>query len=346
MVKAFLTGATGFLGKQVFRQLLERGVAVRCLVRASSNVAVLDDVAQTISNARWEFIRGDLERLANKPDLLEGCDVALHLAAEMKGSVAVLFLGNVVAARGLLQAAAAVNLRRFVLVSSIAVHHTATLESGSVVDETCPLDPEPHRRDGYTFSKVVQEQAAWEAHHNHGVPLVVVRPGVIYGPGRDCLTTRVGLRLGNLMVVMNGQRSLPYTFVDNCARAIVQAGLDDHVPVGEAFNVVDDNSPTPRDLLGQYRDTVGNIRSVGVPGWAVLPLSGIWEWYSHWSQGQVPEVLTRYKSSSMWKRLIYSNAKARNILDWQPTIDFPEGLRRTLTWLHTNQRRNGLPLHL
>jgi len=148
------------------------------------------------------------------------------------------------------------------------------------------LDPLPHLRDPYTYSKICQEQIAWEAWAEYRLPLVVIRPGVIYGPGRDCLGGRVGIRLGKLMVVMGGRQQMPYTHVANCAAAIVRAGTQAGVE-GKAFNIVDDELPTGRDLTRQYRSKVGGIRRVVLPRWAVAAASRLSVWY-HKNRGPTP----------------------------------------------------------
>jgi nucleoside-diphosphate-sugar epimerase len=186
-------------------------------------------------------------------------------------------------------------------------------------------------RDSYTYSKIAEEKVAWEA-YREGLPLVVVRPGVIYGPGRGCLSSRVGLRLGKLMARMGGDQALPYTFVDNCAGAIELTGRTPGVE-GEAFNVIDDELPTGRDLLSRYRRAVEPLRVLPIPRWAIMPLSRLCESYHTWSAGQLPSVLTPYKSMAQWKPLRYTNARAKGVLGWEPEIGLVDGLQQTLTWL-------------
>ena len=327
---ALVTGANGFLGRELVRRLLRQQVAVRCLVRPSSDVAELHQHAGPAQRGQLEIHRGNLERLDRCADVLDGSDVVFHLAAEMRGAPAVLFAGNVINTRRLIEQACRRQVRRFVLVSSLAVYGTGGLPRHAVIDESCPLDPEPHRRDPYTFSKVAQEQVAWDAHEQHGLPVVVIRPGVIYGPGRDCITGRVGLRLGRFLLVMNGRRQLPYTYRDNCAQALVQAGLKPGLKTGSAFNIVDDHLPTPHQLLRACRAAGDAPWRLTLPGWAVQLLSRTCEWYHHWSEGQLPAVLTPYKSAAMWGPVAYSNAKAKAELGWQPEVDFAAGLEQTL----------------
>jgi nucleoside-diphosphate-sugar epimerase len=312
--------------------LTRQGTCVRCLVRPGSDAEGLRKAVAPAGEDLLEIYPGSLGRLAACPDVADGCDVVFHLAAAATGATAVLFRENVIGTRELIDVVGRGPVRRFVLVSSLAVYGTGALRAGDVLDERCPLDPQPHRRDPYTYSKVVQEQVAWEAHRQGRLPLVLVRPGVLYGAGRDCLTTRVGLRLGNVLVKMGGRQPLPYTFVDNCAEAVALAGLVPGVE-GEAFNIVDDNPPTADDLVTRYRREVRPLRVVPVYHAAIAPLSGLFEWYQRRSCGQLPAVLTRYKSTAQWKVLAYANAKAKTRLGWRPRIGFAEGLQETFTWL-------------
>ena len=102
------------------------------------------------------------------------------------------------------------------------------------------------------------------------------------------------------------------------------------------FNVIDDDLPTTRQLLRGYRASGGRVKRITLPRWMVSPLSGLCEWYHRWSQGQMPAILTRYKSDAQWKALKYSNEKAKQVLGWQPSIDFQAGLPETFASLRAN----------
>jgi nucleoside-diphosphate-sugar epimerase len=248
----------------------------------------------------------------------------------LTGSSAVLFLNTVIPTRSLIDACVRNDIRRFVLVSSLGVYGAASLKRRSLLDESCPIDPAPQRRDPYTYSKVVQEQVAWQAHHDRGLPLVVIRPGVIYGPGRGLISNRIGLSIGGMLFRIGGGRKLPYVYVDHCATAIRQAGLQPGI-VGEAFNVLEDNLPTGRQVLKMYRRAGRNVRSLWLPQVAIGPLSSMYEAYSCWSEGQLPPVITRYRSDSIWKPLEFTNAKARTRLGWKPHLTFEETFRLSMT---------------
>ena len=85
---------------------------------------------------------------------------------------------------------------------------------------------------------------------------------------------------------------MPFTYVDNCAEAIILAGLFKGVD-GEIFNVVDDDLPSSRQFLRQYKRNVRRFKSVYVPHMVSLALCYLWEKYSKWSQGQLPPAFNR-----------------------------------------------------
>lgn len=335
-MNALVTGGTGFLGTRVVAKLLERGDRVRCLIRNSSSTESLDSLP---NGNRIEYVRGNLGRPDDCAKAMEGCETVYHIAAEMKGATAVLFLGNVVATRALVAAALNAHVRRFVLVSSFGVYGTEQIPNGGVLDESCPLDPKAHLRDPYSYSKVGQEQVCWEAHREKGLPLVVVRPSVIYGPTRDCLTSRVGIRLGQFMLIMGGTQAMPYVHVANCASGVALAGMKPGIE-GHAINLVDDQLPVGRELVKRYRREIGRLRTITVPRWAIGPMSRTCEWY-HWaSHGQLPAVFTRYKSQAMWRSMRYPNEQAKLLLGWKPEVALEKGMEETFASMR-NKSQSG-----
>lgn len=119
------------------------------------------------------------------------------------------------------------------------------------------------------------------------------------------------------MLRMGGRQRIPFTYVENCAAAIVRAGFAADV-VGEAINVVDDNLPTGREALRRYRAAGNRLRVIGIPQFAIGWLAWFNERYSAWSEEQIPAVLTRHRVQAMWRPLRYSNEKAKRLLGWSP----------------------------
>ena len=281
---------TGFLGRRVVRCLAAEGTRVRCLVLATSNI---DELKDFLGPALWqhiEIVKGELSVRESYQSALAGVDVVYHLAAGMTGGAAVLVLNTVIPTRALTKAAAIAKVPRFVLVSSLGVYGAGHLRQGSPLDETCPVDQLPHKRDAYSYAKILQEKACREIATANALPLIVIRPGVVFGPGRGALSTRVGLTLAGWTLRIGSSRQLPYTFVDNCAAAICLAGTAPDV-AGETFNILDDDLPTVSGVLSAYRRYGHRLRAVWLPQSAIGPLSSLYGWYHNYSQGQLPGII-------------------------------------------------------
>ena len=330
--RALLTGATGFLGRRVLRTLVRDGWQVRCAVRPTSDTESLRALTcneSPAAGAQVEVVSGDLSSADFCRELLAGVDCVLHLAAALGGSASSLITNTVVPTRSLLNAAADCRVRRVILVSSLGVYGPQKLRRGTVLDEHCPLDASPARRDAYTYSKILQEEVARSISSECGLPLVVMRPGVIFGDERGVLSDRVGLRLGPVLLRMGGRQRIPFTYVENCAEAIVRAanasGID-----GEVINILDDHLPTGREVIRRYRRSGRTLHTIGVPRCVIGLLARFNEWYADYSQAQIPAVLTRHRTSAMWKPLRYSNERARRLLNWSPAVSMDEAFERTL----------------
>jgi nucleoside-diphosphate-sugar epimerase len=326
-----VTGAGGFIGPRVVEKLLERGLRrVRCLVRPSSNLTRLQEVIRLHPDADVAVIKGNLLSRDDCATAAEGAVVIYHLVMGSEKSYAGTFLNTVVTTRNLLDAiVAARSLQRFVNVSSFAVYNNQQLSQNSVLDETCALEADPRgRHDPYCYAKYWQEELLKEVSAQHGFSYAIVRPGVVFGEGaRLDLHTCIGLGTFGVFLHLGGSNQVPLTYVDNCADAIVLAGLVDGAH-NQAFNIVDDDLPSSRAFLRKYKNSVRKFRSLYVPYPVFYAFCYLWEQYAHWSRGQLPPVFNRRMCENFWKGNRYSNHKAKRLLGWQPQISTAEGIRR------------------
>jgi nucleoside-diphosphate-sugar epimerase len=239
------------------------------------------------------------------------------------------FINSVVTTRNLLDAILrAGGLKRFVNVSSFAVYSNVGNPGGQFLDESSPVEPQPARRgDAYTFAKVRQEEIVLEYGKRFGVPHVIVRPGVVYGPGNEAIHGRVGIAGFGLFLHLGGANTVPLTYVENCADAIVLAGLRPGVN-GEVLNVVDDDLPSSRQFLRLYKRHVRPFRSIYVPHVVSYLLCLLWEKYSAWSEGQLPPVYNRARWRVSWKRTRYTNQKIKSLLGWSQRVPTSEALAK------------------
>jgi nucleoside-diphosphate-sugar epimerase/glycosyltransferase involved in cell wall biosynthesis len=334
---ALVTGATGFLGAAVVERLLVRGVGrIRCLARPSSDTTRLETLASKYRDRRVDVVVGNLLSAADIRRALVDVETVYHLASGMRGAPAGIFMDTVVASKRLLDGIAGSQVRRLVLVSSLSVYGLADTPVDCLVDEETSLEPRPERRDPYSYAKLRQELLVQEHAARAGVELVILRPGTLYGPGGPAFSPRVGLALAGWLLQFGGNNVLPLSHVENCAEAVALAGMSGRFPVG-AYNVVDDDLPTVNEYVRRYKKEVRRIRSIRVPFFATMLLS---KWAEHWhvsSRGQIPRLLTPYRTKTIWRGHRFDNGKLRRA-GWTPVVSTGAGLAAAFDDLRARQQ--------
>jgi nucleoside-diphosphate-sugar epimerase len=327
-MKVLLTGAGGFLGRRIALSLLQAGVRdLRLLIRGRPAPDLVAGLLRTAPDARIEIVAANLLHAPSLEPACRDIDLVVHAAAGMRGQAADMFANTVVGSRNLFDAAITAGVRRVVLVSSFAVYRTAQLRRGAVHDESLPLEPIGVEKGAYAHAKTRQEHLLEDYRRRHGLETVVLRPGVIYGPGGGEFSSRVGIRAMGLFFSLGRGALLPLTYVTNCADAVAVAAL--HGRDGGAYNVVDDDLPTCSQYLRAWQRRKGRMRVLPVPYWAFVLGSHVLQRYHQISKGQLPAVFTPYIVRSMYRPLRYSNA-ALKALGWRPRVPTSEGLQTTL----------------
>ncbi|MGI5838017.1 MAG: NAD-dependent epimerase/dehydratase family protein [Chloroflexota bacterium] len=324
-----VTGAGGFLGGKVVESLLSAGFRrVRCFVRPTSAVGRLRTLSESFPEADLELSVGTLLDRVDCVRAVADARAVINCAAGMRGSLHNMFVDSVLASRNLLDAVvASEQVLRVVHVSSFAVYRSASLRRGETVTEETALETRHDlRNDSYSFTKHKQESLFWIYSEQYGLPLVVVRPGVVFGPGGTEISTRVGVRLLGTFLEVGGNNPIPLTYVGNCAEAIVLAATKPGID-GNVFNIHDDCLPTCREFFNRYRKSKGRMRYVRVPYPVMRLLSFAIQRYSEHSAGQIPPALTPYKAASLWNRTNFSNSKAKKLLGWSPRVPMEEALK-------------------
>ncbi|MDX2031262.1 MAG: NAD-dependent epimerase/dehydratase family protein [Blastocatellia bacterium] len=172
-MRAFMTGATGFLGGNLARLLLEEGHAVRCLARRGSD-------RRNLAGLPVEQVEGDLGDRRQLTDALAGCDAVFHVAAHYslwaKDREAI-YRANVAGTENLLAAARAAGVKRFVHTSSVAA--IGVPAPGTIGDERTETSVDALVSD-YKKSKFLAERAAIAAARD-GLDVVIVNPSTPVG---------------------------------------------------------------------------------------------------------------------------------------------------------------------
>lgn len=338
-----VTGAGGFIGSKVVEKLIEQGFSnIRCFVRPSGRIDSIEKIKNNLPPGKnIEIFKGNLLSREDCAKSTIGVVVIYHLAASPEKSFPGSILNCVVTTRNLLDGAVnSGTLKRFVNVSSFAVYSNYNLKHNSAFDETCSLENKLlERYDSYVYAKVKQEEIVEKYNHEYNLPFVTVRPGVVYGPGNTSLSGRIGINTFGIFFHLGGNNRIPFTYIDNCAEAIILAGVRKGIE-GRAFNIVDDGPPTSRQFLKSYKMNYIPFKSIYIPYHVFYVFCFLWEKYCYWSHFQLPPVFNRRKCSANWKGNKYSNAKIKTELGWNPKVSYQEASKIYFDYLKKLGGRN------
>jgi 2-alkyl-3-oxoalkanoate reductase len=227
---ALVTGGGGFLGRAIVDQLLARGDAVRVLGRRDYP----DLAARGVECAQGDLADADAVRGA-----CQGVDVVFHTAAlpGMWGSRAAFERTNVEGTRNVLEACRAQGVGRLVHTSTPSVVSGAGLQDHAGVDES---EPYPERFLAHYPRTKAQAEREVLAADGEALRTTALRPHLIFGPGDPHLVPRViaRARAGRLRIVGPGDNLVDMTYVDNAARAHLQAAAalsETGAPGGKAY---------------------------------------------------------------------------------------------------------------
>ncbi|HEY4574290.1 MAG TPA: NAD-dependent epimerase/dehydratase family protein, partial [Thermoanaerobaculia bacterium] len=251
-------GGTGFIGRRVVAKLVERGLPVTAVVRrAHSLPAVLTDAAR---DGRLRLVPGRLEDGEALATALKGAKTVLHLATGGGDSWEKIERSMVQGSVDVAEAALAAGVERFVYVSSIAALYAGPDRGTSVIDDELQTDPRPEGREIYSRGKMEAERRLLELHRRRGLPLVIVRPGVVLGEGTPLQHSGLGLwvRDNHCVGWGMGDHPLPVVDVDDVAEALVLLALHPgHGLDGQALNLCSCAPLSAREIVQEMRWATG-----------------------------------------------------------------------------------------
>jgi dihydroflavonol-4-reductase len=314
-----VTGAAGFTGLALARSLTRRGQRVRGLVRNRKRASYLEQ-------AGVEIIAGDVRDRAVVQEALLGVDTVYHLAAVFRRagvpdseyrSV------HVDATRQLVECSAAAGVRRFVHCSTVGVH--GDVEAQAPAAEDAPFHP----GDIYQVTKLEGERMALDTAGRVGLPLTVVRPGPIYGPGdRRLLKLIGGVARKRFVLLGDGSPHFQMVYVDDLTEGF-RLAAETPAAVGRTYIVAGGEAPTLNELV----DEIASVAHVAPPR-TRLP---VWPF---WVAGAICEgvcvplgiepPIFRRRVAFFTKNRWFDTSRARDELGYAPKVRLRDGIRRTL----------------
>jgi len=318
-----VTGGNGFVGQHLVAALTSRGDRVRVLALPSDDTTWLErrDVA---------VYRGDVRQPETIIPAVRGVDTVLHLAAmsDVWRPVSEYRAVNVAGTLNVCRAAVEAGVGRLVHMSSSSVYGCG---SRWPADEGSPLRPFP---DPYAVSKAEADVEVRRRCARAGLPVVIVRPDQIFGPGDRLHVGRMAdrLRRGIGVVIGSGGNRLPLVYVDDAVAGLLLA-TDHPAAAGRVYNITNDSPLTQLELLTSIAAEIGArpprwhvpYASLYAAGWAA-------EHAARLRGGSARPPVTRFGVAfygSDWQNSI---ARIRCELGYAPSVPLREGVARTASW--------------
>ena len=321
-MKYFVTGATGFIGSKLVKQLRERGHEVLALVRDPAR-------AQPLGQAGVQLLQGDVLDKELMRAGMSGVDGLFHVAGWYKigqsaEETAAGVRVNVEGTRNVLELMRELAIPKGVYTSTLAVNSNT---QGKLVDES-------YRYDGPHLS--AYDESKWRAHHEiaepmirEGLPLVIVMPGVVYGPG-DPSGYGESLRayLRGQMPFLPGDLTTAPAYVDDVALAHILA-MEKGQP-GESYMICG----APCNFVDQFK-LAEQITGIPAPRLHIPPAVGKVSAAITRLVEQIAPLPSLYSSENQRSitgvSYIGDNSKARRELGYAPR-SLEDGLRETLDY--------------
>lgn len=321
-MRYLITGATGFIGPYLIRRLTALGHTCRCLIRNGSNTAPLKDLGV-------EFVTGDVTDKNTLNGIGEGVDVLVHMATlgHMNNYIASESQFNAVNIQG------TVNVMNVALEAGVKkiVHCSTVAAMGICRDVPATEESICYPHHSYGRSKLRAEQEVLRMVKKQGLPAIIIRFSMVYGPGdrRDLLRLTRMAKRGLFPKVGRKPKLTPLIHAEDAVSGILAAA--DRGNIGEIYLITNKQSE-PFDYIRKIIQEALGVHRIPlyVPEWAALSIAAIVE-KTFSLVGKTPPVSRKNIESTLADR-VFSIEKAQKELGFNPKIDPKNGLRKTVEW--------------
>lgn len=326
-MKVLVTGAAGFIGGHLVEMLAARGNEVRALVRPGED-------ARSLRTSRGvETIEGDLTDPGSLRIAVRGVERVYNVAARTGpwGPEAAYRAVNVHGLANLIHAAMDADVDGIVHTSSITVYGHRL--SGIVTED------HPHRAEDnpYSRTKIAGEELVCKLVRERGAPVVVVRPGWVYGPRDTANFARIVrfVESGRGFLIGTGTNIVPVVYVQDVAQALIRAGDAGDRATGRAYNIVDDRRVTQAEYLNAIADALEVPHVSRRLPFAALHIAGrtgevLWRAAGRRRGGPPP--LTTYGVTLLGGDQRFSIDRARRELGYAPEFDVRSAVAAGVRW--------------
>lgn len=326
-MKALVTGGGGFLGKAIVAQLLERGDEVRSLARSDY---------PELRQMGVDTVQGDIADARVVEKAVAGCDIVFHVAAKagVWGSYESYYRPNVMGTENVLDACRIHGVDHLIYTSSpSAVYGTGALRG---VDESVPY-PDDYLT-AYPETKAIAERKVLGA-NGRSLKTTALRPHLIWGPGDNHLVPRIvdRARRGKLKKVGDGSAIVDSVYIDDAARAHVQAGealAQTGAPAGNVYFITQSEPMAVGELIDKIVMAAGmEPVEAQVPAKVAYGVGWLMEVVYKLLRRKKEPLMTRFLAKQLSTDHYFDISAARRDFGYEPVMSIDEGMVELAKWI-------------
>jgi len=307
-MRCFVTGAAGFIGNALVKRLVKEGYKVRALVHKTKPKNY---------EKKAEYINGNISDIESIKSFLKDIDFVFHCAAIVKdyGPRKNFYKVNLDATKNLANVCEEIGIKKFVFLSHI--NYESEKNTGH-----------------YSITKTLAEKYLLEKYRKNKFPVVIIRPGNVYGPGATTWVLRPirSIQKNRITLVDHGNGIFLHTYIDNLSDVLISVIKKPELS-GETIDITDgDNNTTWKEYFNSLAKIAGKPKieknmsknTALFVGKTMMILNKLFR-IKPWVTPMAVNVLTNQNKVSI--------EKARSLLDYKPKIDFEKGMKQVEKWL-------------
>jgi len=321
--KILVLGGTGFIGKELLRQLIDAGHTVRALVRSATGIP-----SALRHSGKLECVTGDLNHQNDLLRAMTGIKFVFHLARASVKTWAEYQELEIGATQRVAECALACGVKRLVYTGTIDSYY-AGAGAGTITEQT-PLDTKIEQRNLYARAKAASEEILMQMHREHDLPLVIVRPGIVIGRGGSPFHWGIGMWWNDAVCQIwgKGTNKLALVLVEDITAGLI-AAMNTPGIEGRSFNLVGDPILSAQEYLDALDRSAGIRIQRHATSIARFYLLDMMKWVVKVAVRHPERRLPSYRDwESRTGRAVFDCSAAKAALAWKPLADRDEFVRK------------------
>ena len=324
-MKIIITGATGFLGRNIAESLHNDGLQIMATGRSMV-------VGDELRKKGIQFEKADILDIDQLNNAFSSADCVIHCAAKSGpwGRYRDFFDTNVVGTRHVIKACKKNNIKKIIFISTPSIYYTG--KDRYNISENEPL---PGRQgSNYSKTKLISEME-FRALQQQGYKIIIFRPRSLYGPYDNTIIPRI-LRLADkkqMPLINNGQALVDLTYVDNFVDAVRKSLTASDNAWNEIYNISNGDPISIKHWFAQVLNIFDRpFKPKNVPESVAKIIAGIMELVSYLPFVQKEPPMTRFTVGYIAKSMTLSIDKANKKINYSPRISNRQGFERCANW--------------